>query len=84
MYCEIDIRATKSCIFPLSGGLMEKKIRIIKIQDLVAPMSISQRILLQLLARPPLLWQEHAWLGKSSVGAGSVKNIRGVSHLFIS
>jgi hypothetical protein len=24
MYCEIDNRATKSCIFPLSGGLMEK------------------------------------------------------------
>jgi hypothetical protein len=24
MYCEIDIRATKSCIFPLSGVLMEK------------------------------------------------------------
>jgi hypothetical protein len=60
MYCENDIRATKSCIFPLSGGYMEKEIRIIKIQDLVAPMSISQCILLQLLARPPLLWQEHA------------------------
>ena len=24
MYCEIDIRVTKSCIFPLSGVLMEK------------------------------------------------------------
>jgi hypothetical protein len=24
MYCDIDIRGTKSCIFPLSGFLMEK------------------------------------------------------------
>jgi hypothetical protein len=45
---------------------MEKEIRIIKIQDLVAPMSISQCILLQLLARPPLLWQEHAWMPAAS------------------
>ena len=80
MYCEIDIRATKSCIFPLSWGLMGKKIRIIKTQDLVEPMSILQCILLKLLARPPLLWQEHAWVPP----AGSVKNIKGVNHLFIS
>jgi hypothetical protein len=29
-------------------------------------MSISQCILLQLLARPPLLWQEHAWVPAAS------------------
>jgi hypothetical protein len=34
-------------------------------------MLISQCILLQLLAGPPLLWQEHAWV-RAGVAADSV------------
>jgi hypothetical protein len=49
-----------------------------KIQDLVARMSILQYILLLLLLG------RHYTLARTCVGARGVKNVKGVSHLFIS
>jgi hypothetical protein len=46
MHCEIDIGATKSCIFIILIYFSIKPPESGKIQDLVARMSISQYILL--------------------------------------
>jgi hypothetical protein len=46
MHCEIDIGATKSCIFIILIYFSIKPPESGKIQDLVARMSISQCILL--------------------------------------
>jgi hypothetical protein len=46
MHCEIDIGATKSCIFVILIYFSIKTPESGKIQDLVARMSISQYILL--------------------------------------
>jgi hypothetical protein len=67
IYCEIDIGSTKSCIFIIRIYFTIKPHESGKIQDLVARMSISQYLLLYIvLARLPLLWQEHAWVPAAS------------------
>jgi hypothetical protein len=45
MHCEIDIGATKSCIFIIPIYFSIKTLESEKIQDLAARMSISQYIL---------------------------------------
>ena len=61
MYCEIDIRATKSCIFASVGfnGKINQNYKNTGFSSTDVNFTIHFIIV---LARPPLLWQEHAWV----------------------
>ena len=79
MYCEIDIHATKSCIFIILIFFSLKPTEA-KNTGFSSPDVKFTIHFIIVLARPPLV----ITLARTCVGAGGVKNIKGVSHLFIS